>query len=281
MIRRDYHMHTTYCDGGNSAEEMVLAAIDAGLEEVGISGHSHTAFDESYCMSFQETESYRQELLLLREKYRDQIRVKIGLEMDLYSDADTAGFDYIIGSVHYIRLPLGDGGEVPGAAACADKGAAADEMPGILRGADGIYVPVDETAEILRAAADRFFGGDMIALAGEYFAQAGTVAEITGCDIIGHFDLITKFNEKGDLFDEGDPRYIEAWKAAADRLLKFGIPFEINTGAMSKGYRTTPYPARPIREYIRSKGGRFILSSDSHRTDTLCYRFEDFESELK
>ena len=87
------------------------------------------------------------------------------------------------------------------------------------------------------------------------------------------------FNEDGSLFDTEDPRYIAAWKASADRLLKAGVPFEINTGAMSKGYRSEPYPAKPIRDYIRSGGGHFILSSDSHRTDTLCYAFDRYEDE--
>lgn len=272
MISRDYHMHTTYCDGTASSEEMVQAAIAQGLTEVGISGHSHTPFDESYCMSHETTQVYRRELEALREKYADRISVKIGLEMDRYSDADTAGFDYLIGSVHYIRVP-----------AEPERGASAPIATGCMyhEGPEGayIYIPIDETPEILRDAADTYFGGDLIALARHYFETAATVAEATGCDIIGHFDLITKFNEGGALFDETDPRYIEAWRAAADQLLRYDIPFEINTGAMSKGYRTQPYPAKSIRDYIRGKGGRLILSSDSHRTDTLRWCFATYEAE--
>ena len=251
MIRRDYHMHTTYCDGSNTPEEMVQAAIEMGLEEIGFSGHSYTSFDESYCMSREQTREYCRELEALREKYADQISIKIGLEMDRWSDADTAGLDYLIGSVHYIRLPDGE-----------------------------TYIPVDETPEILQEAADRYFNGDMIALAECYFSQVAEVAEATHCDIIGHFDLITKFNEDGTRIDENDPRYIKAWQEAVDQLLLYDIPFEINTGAMSKGYRSSPYPAKSIRDYIRQHGGRFILSSDSHRTDTLCFKFDDYESEL-
>lgn len=248
MILRDYHMHTTWCDGSASAENMVKAAIAQGLEEIGFSGHSYTWFDESYCMMPEATVAYRSELASLREKYAGRIRILIGTEQDRYSEAPTDAYDYFIGSVHYMKL-----GEE--------------------------YVPVDETPEILRDAAKRYFDGDMMSLAEEYFRTAGEVAEKTGCSIIGHFDLITKFNEDGSLFDTEDPRYIAAWKAAADRLLKAGVPFEINTGAMSKGYRSEPYPAKPIRDYIRSGGGHFILSSDSHRTDTLCYAFDRYEDE--
>ena len=101
-----------------------------------------------------------------------------------------------------------------------------------------------------------------------------------GADIIGHFDLISKFNEAGALFDEADPRYIAASRAAADALLKTGKPFEINTGAISRGYRTAPYPSKALRDYIRQKGGSFLLSSDSHAKESLCCGFDMLESEI-
>lgn len=247
MIRQDYHMHTTFCDGNNSAEEMVHAAMEKGMTEIGFSGHSHTPFDESWCMSVENTERYRQEIARLREKYAGQISILCGVEQDFYSDMPTDGYDYVIGSVHYMCV-------------------------------DGDYIPVDESAEILRQAAQRYFGGDLYALAETYFTAVGQVWEKTGCDIIGHFDLITKFNEGGCVFDESHPRYVKAWQAAADRLLQGNALFEINTGAVSQGYRTTPYPAAPIREYLAERGARFILSSDSHNTGSLCFGFDELEN---
>ena len=75
--------------------------------------------------------------------------------------------------------------------------------------------------------------------------------EQTGADIIGHFDLVTKFNELGGYLDLSDPRYVRAWKAAVDALLSYDRPFEINTGAISRGYRTTPYPGAAVEMCIR------------------------------
>ena len=253
MILKDYHMHTNRCDGTASAEEMVKAAVEQGLVEIGFSEHSHTDFDDTYCLTEEGMKEYCSEILALREKYADQISIKLGLEMDLGSDADTEGLDYWIGSVHYIKIDRGEG---------------------------PLYIPVDESAQIQREAAEQYFDGDIIAFAEKYFEAVGTVAEKTGCSIIGHFDLVSKFNEKENLFDEEDPRYIAAWKKAVDRLIPAGVPFEINTGAMSRGLRSQPYPSDSMREYIREKGGSFILSSDSHRTDTLCFKFGDYESEV-
>ena len=82
----------------------------------------------------------------------------------------------------------------------------------------------------------------------------------------------------------GDPycrRYIAAWQKAVDKLLEEDVPFEINTGGMSRGWRNDTYPAKPICDYIAEHGGRFILSSDSHNTETLCSRFDEYRSYLK
>ena len=58
MAKINLHSHTTYCDGKNSPEEMALAAMDRGFDVFGFSGHSYTAFDESYCMSRSMTDAY-------------------------------------------------------------------------------------------------------------------------------------------------------------------------------------------------------------------------------
>ena len=57
MIDRDLHIHTTFCDGKNSAEEMVLAAIDRGLKTIGFSSHSYLPFDNA-CMKEGVVEDY-------------------------------------------------------------------------------------------------------------------------------------------------------------------------------------------------------------------------------
>ncbi len=243
MILKDYHMHTTYCDGADSPREMALSAIEKGFESIGFSVHSYTKFDESYCIKKEKIESYKKEIHALKEEFKDKIEILCGVEKDFYSDTETDGFDYVIGSVHYLFL--------------------GDE-----------YIPVDESFEILKKAAEKYFGGDLYAIAEEYFKTVGDVAEKTKADIIGHFDLITKFNEKTPAFDEMNDRYLKAAFAAADKLLKADIPFEINTGAISRGYRTSPYPSAVLTDYISQNGGRFIMSSDAHSRDAIGFQFE-------
>ncbi len=247
MITKDLHCHTAYCDGADPPEQMILAAIEKGLDTIGISAHSYTFFDTSYCMQQQDVTRYLEELHYLRAKYFDRIHVLCGIEQDYYSDYPTDDFDYIIGSVHYLK--------------CGEA-----------------YVPVDESPEILKNACEKYFGGDIYALCEAYFCTAADVVRQTSCDIIGHFDLIAKFAEREPLFDCSHPRYAAAWKAAADELLRTGVPFEINMGAMSRGYRTSPYPSAEIIDYVKANGGRFVLSSDAHSADAIAYHFEEYES---
>ena len=249
MIKTDLHVHTTYCDGKSTAEETVLSAIEKGMETVGFSGHSYTFFDESYCMSKEGTKAYRAEIDRLKAKYADKIKVLCGIEQDYYSKESTDGYDNVIGSVHYLKI-------------------------------NGVYLPVDENADILKKAVEKSFGGDWYRLTELYYETVAKVAERTKCDIIGHFDLITKFNENGELFDTNNERYVSQWKTAVDRLLRFDVPFEINTGAISRGYRTAPYPSKEIVDYIKQSSGKLTLSSDAHSADKLMYLFEKYENLL-
>ena len=246
---RDYHVHTTFSDGKSTPEEVVRAAIAMGLTELGFSDHAYTGFDRSCCIPEERIEEYKRTISALKEKYRGQIRILCGIEQDYYSETDTAGYDYVIGSVHYVK-------------------------------AGDCFLSVDDTQQIQQSAVETWFGGDYYAFAERYFELVGDVAEKTHADIIGHFDLVSKFNEKFPRFDEGHPRYVRAWQQAADRLIPYGKPFEINTGAISRGYRTSPYPSREMIDYIRQRGGTFLLSSDSHRADTLCYDFSRLQAEL-
>ena len=243
MSKTDFHMHTVFCDGKNTPEEMVKAAVEMGMTAVGISGHSYTWFDESYCMAKEDLPLYRGELARLKNVYADRIRVLCGVEQDFYSEEPTLGYDYVIGSVHYLHL--------------------GDE-----------YIPVDAGNGPHRRASAKYFGGDLYALAEEYYRTVGLVAEKTGCDIIGHFDVLTKYYDSDPELDVTHPRYRAAWRSAADRLIGTGIPFELNTGAISRGVRKDPYPSEEILSYLGSRGAPVVLSSDAHAASDIMYSFD-------
>ncbi len=237
----DLHVHTNFCDGKNSPEEMVEQAYSIGMDKIGILCHSYTFFDESYCIKKERIPEFHAEVKGLKEKYKDKIEVLLGVEQDSYSTHPTDGCDYVIGSVHYIKV----GQE---------------------------YLSIDESHDKFVDIANKYFGGDFYSLCEAYYETATGIIDRTKADIIGHFDLIAKYNEKFGDFDENHPRYIAAWQKAADSLLAQNAVFEINTGALARGHRSVPYPKPEISDYIISHGGKVLLSGDCHQKEKLGYR---------
>ena len=45
MRKVNLHTHTCFCDGKNTPEEMVISAIEKGMDVLGFSGHSSSSFD--------------------------------------------------------------------------------------------------------------------------------------------------------------------------------------------------------------------------------------------
>lgn len=243
-IRSNLHTHTPYCDGANSIEELILRAIELGYESIGFSGHSYTDFDPDPSMNESETASYVKEIISLREKYKEKIQVYLGIEQDILSPKPQFTPDYIIGSVHYLKL--------------------GDDI-----------VSVDNTAEMAEDAVNKYFSGDWLAYAEKYYETAKDAARITGCDIVGHFDLVTKFNEGNRYFDENHIRYRTAAIDALRHEIKCCNLFEINTGGIYRKKRTTPYPAEFLLCEINKLGGEIVLSSDSHDAASLGYLFSE------
>lgn len=249
MITSDFHVHTRFCDGAHTPREMVEAAIQKGMSSIGFSAHSYTEFDESYCLLKEKEEAYREEIEALKTEFSGKIRILCGIEQDRYGTDDPSGYDFVIGSVHYVKK-------------------------------DGIYYPIDGSPSEFGWLGDEVFYGDFYALCEAYYATVAELCEVMEPSVIGHFDLVSKFNEDGHFFDETDPRYAAAWQAAMDALLPYDIPFEVNTGAIARGFRTTPYPSDAQLEYLALQGGSVVFASDCHHKDTLCFDFERWEEKL-
>ena len=240
----DLHTHTRYCDGANTPEEMIRTAIALGMETYGFSGHSFTSFDPSPCMSREGTQQYRAEIADLKARYGDQIQILCGIEQDFYSDDPAVGFDYVIGSVHY--LPL-DNGE---------------------------YVCLDLSVEAIERLKRERFGGDIYKLIRAYYENMAQVLDKTHCDIVGHFDLIEKLNKNERLFCSSDIRYRKAALDALDYLLERDAIFEINSGGLPRGYGLV-YPSSYLLRRIAEKRGRLVLNGDTHHKEHLMKGYPD------
>lgn len=242
MYKQNLHIHTTYADGADTTEEVVLAAIAQGFDSIGFSEHSFMSFSSyPYQLHTEDYEKYRDEVLSLKEKYKGTIDIFCGMEMELFSDLPEIKLDYLIGSVHYLDF--------------------SGKVLGFDRGLEDTLTYLNEN-----------FNGDGLKFAEKYFETVASLPKKTDFDIIGHFDLLTKNNEKGKFIDTADKKYL-AYGFEAIRALKGKIPFfEVNTGAISRGYRTSPYPQTEFLKEFKNQGFGAVITSDCHNKSYLdCY----------
>ena len=254
LIRSNPHTHTQFCDGRSTAEEMVLSALDKGFHTLGFSSHSYYPPDISWCMAKESVPLYIAEVRRLQEKYASSLRIRLGLELDLYSlgHMDLAPYEYLIGSVHDYLSPV-----------------------------SGRLLSYDNKPAVMETMLREDFGNDPLKLAKHYYEDVYRLIHQVKPLIIGHFDLITKFNDTLHLYDTADPAY---FKPALEVLLSCceegSIP-EVNTGAMARGYRTSPYPAEAFLKELLAHGYPVILSSDAHDAALLDYALDETALRLK
>ena len=108
------HTHTYRCNHakGND-EDYVLCAIENGYDTIGFSDHAPYIFDgtkySGFRMKPEETEDYVNSVNRLKEKYKNQIDIKLGFEVEWYPDLiqrelaflKSFHYDYIILGQHY------------------------------------------------------------------------------------------------------------------------------------------------------------------------------------
>ena len=239
------HTHTTFCDGRDTPEAMARAAAEQGLTTLGFSGHSY-APQEDFGIAPGALPAYIAQIRRLQHAYAGRLEVLCGIELD--PDApptDLSPFDYVIGSCHSVQ------------------------------GADGRVYVVDGTPENLAEAIEQGFGGDALACVAAYYDRLTRFVLALKPTIVGHFDLITKFCEKQPLFDAESAAYREIACAALDRVIEAGLMLEVNTGAMARNWRTSPYPADFLLERIAQAGGRVTLTADAHAKEQLTFGFDE------
>lgn len=240
MNKTNIHTHTKFCDGKNTPEEMVIAAIEKGFTTLGFSAHSFVDYATPYGLTDSGAIEYKKEISRLKTLYKDKINIYCGIELDSFSkDKDTSGYEYVIASVHGVEK-------------------------------NGCIYEVDHSEKVLTENIKDGWGGDVYAFAKDYFAE---VAEQRG-DVIGHIDLLCKFNEGDRMFSTKDERYLACAEEAVKILCENSQVLEINTGAIGRGYRTTPYPSEGILKMIKKHSGRVIVTSDCHNKDYLDCGFD-------
>lgn len=246
---QNLHTHSVYCDGKNTPEELVEKALSLGFDTLGFSIHAYMWYSENMSKWGDKTPQYIEEIKRLKEVYKDKIKLLLGIELDMYAPVDLSQYEYLIGSMHYFKF--------------GDK-----------------HVAFDRNAETVQGIIDNYFDGDGMKFARRYYEEVVTMHDIIKrkIDVIGHIDIILKTNNTLHFVDTSSKEYQGYAIEAVRELAKKTDIFEMNTGAIARGYRPNPYPEDFIIKEINRLGKGIIITSDCHNKDYLnCYFDESLE----
>lgn len=263
MILEDWHTHNQLCHHAvGSIEDYIKKGIEIQLKTIGISDHFPFEFLKNieripfreYAITLSEIENYLSTTEMLREKYQEDIIVRIGFEIDYFKNQESSlnnhldpiknRLDFILGSIHILNFFDG-------------------------RGAWGF----DDS----RFMEDyQFYGPDQVY---KYYYKAVQKMLNThdfDFDIVAHFDLPKKFN---NIPKNKEMIHNEALKSL-ELIKKKEKVMEINTGGLRKDCKEQ-YPSEEIIKEMYSLDINLLLGSDCHNPNEIAWEFQSTISMLK
>lgn len=243
MIASNIHTHTNLCDGANTAEAMAEEAYNKSFISFGFSAHSALPYKNDFALTHDNEKIYIKAVNDLKLKYQNKMEVLLGLELDADSPLPQYNYDFLISSVHQLHP-------------------------------NGNCFAIDDSAEIFERLLSEYKTSFEMAV--DFYTNTVSASLRDRIDVIGHFDLLTKFNEGDKYFSTADKDYRALACDTIDAIIQKrpDIVFEINTGAMSRGYRTTPYPDAFFLKYLGDRNARVMINSDAHSVSTIDFAFD-------
>ncbi|MEI0530316.1 histidinol-phosphatase [Brachyspira pilosicoli] len=247
------HTHTTYCDGKNTIEENILCAIEKNFISLGFSGHSYLPFDNA-AMSKENTIKYLEDIKKFKNIYKDKIQIYSGIEADYYSNLNKKTdremmLDYRIGSVHFIK----------------------DD--------DNNYFSIDASKQHFENTLKHF--GNIKEIILRYYNNVINMINNQNPDIIGHLDLIRKYNFNKEYFTEKEDWYIEKLNEVLEVIKKSNSIVEINTRKMNKDNLNAHYPNSDTIKKLLKLDIPIIINTDSHSANGIDYFYYEMIEKLK
>lgn len=220
-----------FCNDARQPERLVRLAIDRGMTSIGFSARSRVSFLPEEGMDPTAEQRYRKEIADLKTTYGDRIRVYCGVERDFYSDLPPIGYDFVIGSVGYIRA-----GEA--------------------------YCSVFEAPRRLRTMIDRHFSSDAYAFLRTYLNMLAELPQRTACDVVSGLEAVLRWNGEEYPFEWRDVRYRKCVFDAIDSLLEQDVILEIDTERFLADVRRSSRVYLQLLRYLAEKRGRVTLTAD-------------------
>ena len=226
------HTHSVFCDGKDTPREMIEAALEKNFDILGFSGHGPSPYDDA-AMTEESVKDYIKTVRSLQNEYRDAITIYLGIEQDSTCRIPSKDpYDFVIGSVHFLSR-------------------------------SGTFRPIDYSKEEFIGILEDWYHGSFTDMAEDYYREVARQAAFEEVDMIGHLDLLMKYNEDESFISFDDPAYLKIAEKCIHAIGNQPV-YEVNTGAIARGMRKTPYPDRHLLEILHSIGAKLMLNSDCH-----------------
>lgn len=252
MITVDVHTHTLYSHGADTPADMFAAARAKGIQLYGFSEHSPRPHAYNYTHEYREhlTKNfpvYVREVQALQQQFPGQ--VLLGMEMDWLDDEldfihgaiKAYDFDYLIGSVHFLKTWGYD--DDPGDWAVADK---------------AVYSARYE----------------------EYFLTLARMARSGLFQIAAHPDLIKIFSVDVFHRWLRDSASLDLIREALIAIKDNGMAMEVSTAGLRKPCKEC-YPGPQIMQLAADVGVNISLGSDAHAVSHAAYVFDQLEAYVR
>lgn len=264
MMRADYHVHTEYSDdSAYEMEQVVRDAIERGIDELCFTDHVDYGIKKDWdepgeliyrvggsgepdamVLNNVDYPKYVAQIRELQEKYGDRISIKLGLEFGMQAHTIDR-YEKL-----FARYPF-----------------------------DFIILSVHEVEDKEFWNQDFQKGRSQQEYNERYYEELlYLVKHYHNYSILGHVDLITRYDEVGIYpFEKVKPVITEILKT----VIADGKGIEVNTSSHRYGLKDLT-PSRDILRLYRELGGRIItIGSDSHKPEHLGAYIDDTKKELR
>lgn len=239
----DYHVHTNHSnDSTYPMEETIKRGIKLGIDEICFTDHVDYLTDSlKYVPDY---EKYLEEYKNLKNKYKDKISLKFGIEFgvqmhtinDFKKDFNRYNFDFVILSNHQI-----------------------DDLE-------------FWTNDYQRGKSQLEYNR------GYYQYILDVINSYKEYSVLGHLDMIKRYDDEGILDDKKNEDVI---KEILKQVIKDGKGIEVNTSCFRYELPDLT-PSTQILKWYYELGGKILtIGSDSHIEEHLGHKIMDVRERLK
>lgn len=238
----DYHMHSNYSnDSTYELEDLVIEAIRQGLDEICITEHSDYGSMGNYVVNY---DSYYDGFVELKEKYKDKIVMKFGCEFGVQKyTIDKYRNDFKKYPFDFIILSNHQIDDIEFWTYKYQEGKTQKEYN-----------------------------------EGYYQAIYDVITEFDNYSVLGHLDMIKRYDQLGTYNDENVNGIITK---ILKHVIKNGKGIEVNTSSFRYNLDDLT-PSRYILKLYKELGGKIItIGSDTHEQSHVGCKIEYVMNELK